>query len=158
MSSTLLPMVFFIVLLGGLWPGSGLGQEQKSLYDATLAKSLGGDDYGMKNYVLVVLLTGDSQISDAQQRSDLFRGHFANMTRLAKEKVLVMAGPLTDAEPKRGIFIYNVATLAEAEALVNTDPAVKAGIFKYELSKLYSSAALMKVGEIHEKIQKLSIE
>jgi len=58
----------------------------------------------------------------------------------------------------RGLFILNVKTIEEAEDLVKTDPAVKAGIFVYEMTKLYASAALMQVNEIHGKIQKTKIE
>ena len=56
------------------------------------------------------------------------------------------------------VFIFNVATIEEAEQLVKTDPAVEAGVLDYELVKLYSSAALMKINEIHHSIQKTGIE
>ncbi|MDP5033180.1 YciI family protein [Paraglaciecola sp.] len=158
MSSIIFRSLFFTVLFYSLSLSAVYAQENKNLYDPVLAQSLGADDYGMKSYVLVTLLTGDSNITDEQQRNALFRGHFANMNRLAKEKILVVAGPFMEAEPKRGLYIFNVTTLSEAEALVNTDPAVQAGIFKYELTKLYSSAALMTVGSTHKKIQKLAVE
>jgi uncharacterized protein YciI len=79
------------------------------------------------------------------------------MGRLAEEGKLVLAGPLADNAPNRGLFILNVESLEEAEELVKTDPAVKAGIFTYSLSKYYGSAALLKVNEIHKTIQKKSI-
>ena len=150
-------VVVIIVLLTNTFE-LNYAQASSSAYDAALAESLDADDYGMKNYVLVVLTTGNNDISDTEQRSRLFRGHFANMARLAKEKKLVLAGPLMEADPRRGLFIYNVATIEEAELLVNTDPAVKAGIFNYELTKLYSSAALLMVNGIHQTIQKIAIE
>ena len=135
------------------------GASQASDYDEALASELGADDYGMKSYVLVILKTGekDSTITDKEERGKYFKGHFDNMGRLAEEGKLVVAGPLAESPPKRGIFILNVETLEEAEKLVNTDPAVKAGIFTYSLSKFYGSAALMKVNEIHKTIQKKSI-
>tara|TARA_R110002153_G_scaffold54301_6_gene151253 strand:- start:3006 stop:3470 length:465 start_codon:yes stop_codon:yes gene_type:complete len=150
-------VVVIIVLLTNTFE-LNYAQASSSAYDAALAESLDADDYGMKNYVLVVLTTGNNDISDTEQKSRLFRGHFANMARLAKEKKLVLAGPLMEADPRRGLFIYNVATIEEAELLVNTDPAVKAGIFNYELTKLYSSAALLMVNGIHQTIQKIAIE
>lgn len=127
-------------------------------YNEKLAKRLGADDYGMKNYVLVILVTGKKKIEDAAERNKIFRGHFQNMERLADNGKLVLAGPFVDAEPKRGLFILNVATLEDAEALVKTDPAVKAGVFDYELSRLYSSAALMQINNIHKRLQKKTIE
>ena len=151
---TLLTLVFSI---------DAVAQERKekgpSGFDEKLAKRLGADEYGMRSYVYVLLKTGKAQIEDKTERDKLFAGHFENMGKLAKQGKLVMAGPFSD--PKgvmRGMFIFNVATIEEAKLLVETDPAVKAGIFDYELTKLYSSAALMMINEIHEKLQKTSIE
>ena len=135
-------------------------------YDAKLAKKLGADDYGMKSYVMVILKTGpnDAKITDKAKRAKLFKGHFDNMGRLAKEGKLALAGPFSDKVEgekvgiqKRGLFIFAVPTVEETEALVKTDPTVKAGIFTYELTKLYSSAALMQINEIHEKLAKKGI-
>lgn len=127
-------------------------------YDEKLAKEVGADDYGMRSYVFCVLKTGPAKIEDAAKRNEIFRGHFANMGKLAEQGKLVLAGPFGDAEPWRGMYIFNVTTIEEAEELVKTDPAVAAGIFEYELKKLYGSAALMKINEIHSKVQKKKIE
>ncbi|HUF03089.1 MAG TPA: YciI family protein [Aridibacter sp.] len=127
-------------------------------YDEKLAEELGADDYGMRGYVFCVLKTGPAKIDDEAKRSELFRGHFSNMGKLAEQGKLVLAGPFGDAEPWRGMYIFNVTTIEEAEDLVKSDPAVAAGIFAYELKKLYGSAALMKISEIHSKIQKKKIE
>ncbi len=128
-------------------------------YDADLAKRLGADDYGMRSYVLVILKTGpnDATLTDKAKRQEVFQGHFSNMGRLAEEGKLVLAGPLMEAFPKRGLFIFNVASLEEADALVKTDPAVAAGVFEYELIKYYGSAAIMELNAIHSKIQKQGI-
>ncbi len=127
-------------------------------YDAQLAKQLGADEYGMKSYVFCVLKTGPTKIEDPAESRKVFAGHFSNMTRLADAGKLVLSGPLMDARPNRGIYIFNVSTIEEAEELVQTDPAVGAGVFEYELMKLYGSAALMQLNEIHQKIQKSRIE
>ncbi len=127
-------------------------------YNAELAKELGADEYGMKGYVFVVLKTGKVTIEDKAESAKVFAGHFANMSRLAKEGKLVLAGPFVEGAPKRGLFIFNVTEIEDAEALVKTDPAVAAGVFDYELTKLYCSAALMKINEIHETVQKIKIE
>ena len=50
-----------------------------------------------------------------------------NINRLAETKKLVVAGPFGDNGTLRGIFVFKVASLAEAQALAETDPAVKAG-------------------------------
>ena len=128
-------------------------------YNAELAAALGADEYGMRSYVFATLITGpkDAEITDADLRQELFAGHFSNMSRLAEEGKLVLAGPYMDAPPKRGLFIFNVTTIEEAEALVQTDPAIAAGIFDVEFAKYYGSAALMQINDIHTTIQKTKI-
>ena len=55
------------------------------------------------------------------------KAHLANIGRLAELKKLVVAGPFGDNGTLRGIFVFRVASLDEARALAETDPAVKAG-------------------------------
>lgn len=157
--------LFIFTTLVSLLACKVLSQEAKQQvqikpnFDQKLAEELNADHYGMKSYVLVILNTGseDEKITDKSKRAELFKGHFANMGKLAKEGKLVLAGPLSGNKPKRGLFILNVETLAEAEELVKSDPTVKAGIFSYDLTQYYGSAALQKVNEIHETIQKVSM-
>ena len=91
-------------------------------YNAKLAETLGADEYGMRSYVFVVLKTGKTEIKDPEESKKVFAGHFANMSRLAKEKKLVLAGPFIEGKPKRGMFIFNVTTIKEAEELVKNGP------------------------------------
>jgi uncharacterized protein YciI len=83
--------------------------------------------------------------------------HLKNITRLAAEGKLVVAGPFLDNQPIRGIFIFNVETLDEAKKLTETDPAIKAGSLVMELHPFYCSAALMEVVDIHSRLQSKSI-
>jgi len=138
--------------------GQSDAKNAGSQFDPDLARKLGADDYGMRSYVFCVLKTGPAKIEDGEKRNEIFRGHFSNMGRLAEEGKLVFAGPFGDAEPWRGMYVFNVSEIKDAEELVRSDPAVKAGIFVYELKKLYGSAALMQINEIHKKIQKTKIE
>jgi len=134
--------------------------SETAIYNGALAAELGADDYGMRSYVMGVLKTGpmDDKITDKDKRAEIFKGHFANMGRLAEEKKLVLAGPFIEGGEKRGLYIFNVATIAEAEALVQSDPAVAAGIFVPELTKYYGSAALMQIQDVHQTLQKEKIE
>lgn len=130
-----------------------LGQETK--YDEKLAESLGADEYGMKPYVFCILKIGSNTTASEKERNDYFKGHMENIQRLAKEGKLAVAGPFMKNEKNyRGIFVFNVATVEEAKTLVESDPAVQGKIFEYELTPWYCSAALMKVNEIHQTIQK----
>lgn len=132
------------------------GDAREPAFDKQLAEKLGADDYGMGSYVLAVLKTGpaDADIKDADARKKIFEGHFANMDRLAKKGKLVLAGPFIKGGEKRGLFIFDVATLEEAKKLVESDPAVKAGVFVFELTRWYGSAAVRQINEIHQSIQK----
>ena len=51
----------------------------------------------------------------------------ANIRAMWQARKLVIAGPMGDDGDLRGIFIFRVPTLEEAQALVASDPAVKAG-------------------------------
>ena len=129
---------------------------QESRFDPELAKRLGADDRGMRNYVLCILKTGpkDAEIK-GDQRKEIFAGHFANIGRLADEGKLVVAGPFGKNDKNfRGLYIFNVATIEEAEKLVQLDPAVKAGVFVPDLTPWYGSAAMMVVSETHKKLEK----
>lgn len=131
------------------------GLAQSSSYDETLALQLKADDYGMKTYVMAVLLAGDRvQDYSTEQRAEIQKGHMANINRLADEGKLILAGPFIDGNEKRGVFIFNVATKEEAEVLTNTDPAIQAGVLKMELIEWYASAALQLMPEAHKKVQK----
>ena len=126
-------------------------------YDSTYAEHLGADDYGMKSYVMAFLKKGPNRDQDSATRADLQRAHLDNITRLANEGKLVMAGPFLDDGDIRGIYIFNVTTIQEAEQLTNSDPAIKAGSLIMELHPWYGSAGLMEMNEIHKKIAKIAI-
>jgi uncharacterized protein YciI len=61
------------------------------------------------------------------QTEELQKAHLANIVRLNELKKLVVAGPFGDNSKFAGIFVFRVDSLAEAQALADTDPAVKAG-------------------------------
>lgn len=125
-------------------------------YDSLLAQKLGADDYGMKSYVFAMLKSGPNRSQDSTEAAQIQAGHMANINRLAEEGKLVMAGPFLDGGEYRGIFIFDVATLEEAEELIKTDPAVQSGRLVMELHKWYASAAIGELNELHNKIQKVS--
>lgn len=133
-----------------------VGLAEEPAFDAELAKKLGADERGMKMYVLCILKTGpkDAEIK-GDERKEIFAGHFANIGRLADEGKLAVAGPFGKNDKSyRGLYIFNVTTIEEAEKLVVLDPAVKAGVFVPDLTLWYGSAAMMVVSETHKKIEK----
>ena len=122
-------------------------------YDAALAKRLGADEAGMRGYVFVVLKTGPNRMPNGPARDEMFQGHFANIQRLAKEGKLVVAGPFDGVDGWRGMFIFTGSDIEAVKQDVGTDPVIKSGEMVAEYHKLYSSAALMLVGEVHDKIK-----
>lgn len=122
-------------------------------YDAELAKRLGADDYGMRGYVLVILKSGPTPVTDPEARKAMFAGHFANMERLSKAGKLALAGPFSD-DPAgwRGLFVLAVGDIEEARDLIATDPVIANGEMVAEYHPWYGSAAVMMIPELHEKL------
>jgi uncharacterized protein YciI len=73
---------------------------------------------------------GDDKVPEIQE---LQKAHIANIQRLAKLGKLVAAGPFGDDGVVRGIFVFRVGSLAEAQKLCATDPMVKIGRLAVEL-------------------------
>lgn len=123
-------------------------------YDEALATRLGADPRGMRSYVLVVLKTGPKPMPAGPARDEMFRGHFANMKRLADEGRLVMAGPFDGVDGWRGLFVFAVKEVDEARQLAETDPVLVQGEMVAEYHRLSGPAALMLVREVHERLVK----
>ena len=128
--------------------------QTQSRYDAALARKLKADDMGMHTYVMALLKAGPNRDRPRDEAQRLQAAHRANINRLAKEGKLVLAGPFADDGVLRGIYIFDVATVAEAEALTKTDPAIQAGQLVMELHPWYGTAALMTVNDVHSRIEK----
>jgi len=73
---------------------------------------------------------GDDKNPEIQE---LQKAHIANIQRLAAMKKLLVAGPFGDNGDLRGIFVFRVGSLEEAQSLCATDPMVKAGRLIVEL-------------------------
>jgi len=130
------------------------GQQAPAAYDAAKAQAWGANDNGLRAYTLVLLKTGPKRMPDGPARDEMFKGHFANMQRLANEGLLVYAGPLDGKEGLRGLFIFATADLEAAQRAVDTDPLIVNGEMVAELHKHFGSAALMAVNEWHPKLIK----
>jgi uncharacterized protein YciI len=93
---------------------------------------------GMSQYYLVFLRRGPAWTTAVTpETTKVSEGHRANLDRLTKEGTLVVAGPVMESlgnPPIAGILILRVASAAEAKAIVEGDPGVKAGRFTYEMA------------------------
>lgn len=125
-------------------------------YDPELAKRVEADDYGMKSYVFIILKSGDNTSKDAEKRNKSFRGHMENIGRLVEDGKMVVAGPFGKNDKDfRGLFILNVKTIEEAQALMATDPAIKEGYLSVEMYPWYGSAALSEYLPASDKVWKV---
>jgi uncharacterized protein YciI len=120
-------------------------------FDQALADKFGADEYGMKGYIMVILKTGPNGSDDKELIAESFAGHLKNIKRLVEEGKIIVAGPFyqhptsgdENEKPYRGIFILDgVTDFAEAEALLESDPAVSAGFLTPDFYHWYGSAAL----------------
>ena len=70
---------------------------------------------------------------DTPEIQELQKAHIANIERLAGLKKLVVAGPFGDEGDLRGIFVFRVSSLKEAQDLAATDPMIKIDRLRIEL-------------------------
>ena len=91
----------------------------------------------MRMYYMVFLRRGPAWTAAATPAATkVSQGHRANIDRLTKEGLMVVAGPFEGTSGERalaGIFIMRVASMESAKAVVDSDPAVQAGRFVYEI-------------------------
>lgn len=100
----------------------------------------------MRMYYMVFLRRGPAWTAAATpEATKVSQGHRANIDRLTKEGLMVVAGPFEGTSGDRalaGIFILRVTSMEAAKAAVDTDPAVKAGRFVYEIVPWWGPASL----------------
>lgn len=126
-------------------------------FDSLKANRFGADDYGMKTYVMAFLKKGPVRPTDSLESQRLQNAHMANISRLAQEGKLVLAGPFYGNDSLRGIYIFNTRSLDSAMKWTQTDPAIQQKSLKMDLKLWYGSAALMGINEVHPKISKKKI-
>ncbi|RZL36096.1 MAG: hypothetical protein EOP35_11695 [Rubrivivax sp.] len=97
--------------------------QEPAAFDAAKAQAWGANAQGLRAYTLVLLKTGPTPMAAGPARDEMFKGHFANMARLAKEGMLVYAGPLDGKDGLRGLFIFATNDLEAARNAVDTDPS-----------------------------------
>ena len=73
---------------------------------------------------------GDDKTPEIQE---LQKAHLANIYKLAETKKLILAGPFGDDGDLRGVFVFRVDSIKEAQALAATDPMIKIDRLKIDL-------------------------
>lgn len=126
--------------------------KNEALFDAEAVKKYGADKHGMKKYIFAFLYKGSNRDLSQEESNKLQMQHLQNIDRLADEGKLAIAGPFFGDGDLRGLYIFNVQTIEEAEALVNSDPAIQQKSLRMELKEWYGSAALMAVNDVHKTL------
>lgn len=87
----------------------------------------------MATYYLVMLVKGPEWTPETSPALEhLMKDHLAHIRKLALSGKMVLAGPLTDGGTIRGLCVFKAASLEEARAFEEDDPAVKAGLLAVE--------------------------
>ena len=108
---------------------------------------------GEADFVFVFLKAGSPPSPlTKEQVQEIQKGHMANIGRLAEQRSLVLAGPFgKDGDAAvRGLFFFDVATLAEAERLTATDPAVQAGTLVFDGYPMRATASLRRIHDLDQ--------
>ncbi|HEV8082699.1 MAG TPA: hypothetical protein VGP55_05830 [Chitinophagaceae bacterium] len=106
-------------------------ENKNPVFDSSLAKKLGADDYGMKKYVMAFLREGKNKNLDSVESANLQISHLKNIIRLADEGKLIVAGPFLDDQPVRGILIFNVSSIEEAKNSLRQIPPLEQVYWKW---------------------------
>jgi uncharacterized protein YciI len=118
-------------------------QPQAAQPQAAQAPHTGPGGYEMTTYYVGFLYRGPSwSPGSTPEAQKIQEAHLANIQRLADEGKLLLAGPFSDDGDLRGMFVFQVASMEEAKALCDTDPAVKAGRLRVELHPWYSAKGI----------------
>jgi uncharacterized protein len=88
----------------------------------------------MTTYYFGMLMRGPRWSPEpTPEREELQKQHLGHMTKMHKEGRLLIAGPLVDDGAIRGLVVYKAASIEEARAFAEADPAIQAGRLKVEL-------------------------
>jgi len=97
----------------------------------------------MKQYFFVMLKAGPNRSQDSLTAAKILDGNMANIRNLADAGKLVVSVPFGDNGDWRGIFIFDCATLQEAEQLVKSDPAIQSGRLSFEIHPWWTMQGAM---------------
>lgn len=111
-----------------------LGQEQREF-----EYTEGDTTYVMKQYVFCLYLSGDNRDQSEEQTESIQAAHLKHIDSMVESHGLQIAGPLETETEKRGILIFDLPTIEDAEDGMASDPAVKAGRLRYECYRWWAA-------------------
>jgi len=132
------------LLFGGLLVAAGAATAQTPQSKAAPVE-VGG--YEMTTYYVGFLYRGPKWTPEVTpETTRIQEGHMANIRRMAEAGKLLVAGPFSDhgggagtCGALRGMYVFTVGSMEEAEKLVQTDPAVQSGRLRFELHPWFAA-------------------
>jgi len=126
-------------------------------YDAELARSLGADAYGMKNYITCFLKPGKQQVLALEVVETLENEHHRYMRHQADAGNLVMMGLFLDDNELYEQLVFDVKTRDEAEAIMSRDPKVRKQLVVPEYRVWYGPAALRELRTLNDRVTQTKV-
>jgi len=96
----------------------------------------GDTTYTMKQYVFCEYLSGPERSQSEEEAAKLQKAHLEHLASL-EEQGLQLAGPFGDDGEKRGVLLFDLATVEEAALLIDKDPMVIEQRLIYECHPLW---------------------
>ncbi len=130
-------IAFFPALVGALCGQAAWGQQTPAVE--------------MTTYYMAFLYRGPNTAMPQAEAAKIQAAHMAHIGKMADSGKLILAGPFMDNGELRGIFVFKVGSMDEAQALTDSDPAVKAGRLKVEIRPWYSAKGIQVVKDAAPK-------
>jgi uncharacterized protein len=97
----------------------------------------------MTNYVLGLFRTAPNRPTIGDEEAEKIQeGHLADNRRLREQGHVIAVGPLSGADPIRGILIFQTDSVDRARELKAMDPAILEGRLVLDLYPWFSQAGL----------------
>ncbi len=100
-------------------------------------------EYEMTTYYVGFLHRGPTWTPEETPEVERIQAkHLAHIQKMVDSGDLLLAGPFLDGGELRGMLVFQVGSREEAEALANSDPAVKAGRLIVNIHPWYSAKGI----------------
>ncbi|MEW6209084.1 MAG: DinB family protein [Acidobacteriota bacterium] len=105
-----------------------LERQRKELEEKARQENQAKPAFEMDTYQVGLFKRGPRwSVEQAEESRRLQSAHLAHLGKMAEAGKLVGAGPFLDGGELRGILIFKAASIEEARAMAEADPAVKSG-------------------------------
>ncbi len=129
-------LIVFLLLPLGIFAQSNSTSSDTLSY--ALPNTLRTEHIETDSYIFVLLKPGTEKIANKSKAAKIFRSHLDNIDRLSNEGKIAVVGRFgKNSQSYKSIFILNVRSKKEAEALLENDPAIKGKFLKAEIYDWY---------------------